>query len=408
MQDWLNSFKHGTSLVYRRYFKDFEKFMDKSGAEMLKEARANALDAERWFFYPTKVFEFYKTLEKVQAQGKHGKPLSEAARAGAVVAVQSFFSFYGVRLDMKRFKRRDAKLSHPKVERKKHQLLRDEVNALMRAGDIRDRAILALGFMGQDESTVAGLRIEQFEGRLGVRQIEFIDLTRPKTNAPIKLLLTREVQQILQDYMVSLKTHEGWLFPGYKDTQIKPQQCNEVFKSLCDKAAIVGNGKRLSYHRLRMWFSTILKNKVSDDIIDLMQGHIVRYGGAYLADDDITLRELMNSAGVENLLRLQEASPQNGFVKELEEQKQIIQKQQEQIQILRESDARSHREMIWMRKRLSAMGYKTPVREMTEFHPKPKEGDVNSHEPKSETEKLKDEVGELRREIEALKKAQKG
>jgi hypothetical protein len=196
-------------------------------------------------------------------------------------------------------------MKKPKVERKKHQLLVDEVESMLRVANVRDKAIFFLGMCGQDESTVAGLRVEQFEGKLNGEKLEFVDLLRPKTNEEILLVLTPEVQDILAAYIKSLGKKEGWLFLGYKKRHIQPSLCNDIFKDLCKRAQVKEpNGKRLSYHCCRMWFSMQLRGRVSDDIIDLLTGHALRYQGAYMEDVE-KIRKLLTEADIVNALRLQ-------------------------------------------------------------------------------------------------------
>jgi hypothetical protein len=334
--------------------------------------------------------------------------------------VRAFFTYHDLQLSFKKFMKKDARLAKPQVVQKKHFLVPNELQRLFRIASAREKAVLALGAMGQDRSTVARLKVEQFTGKLGATQLEFVDEIREKTNASIKILLTPEVQRILSDYIVSLKRHEGWLFEGYKTHHFKPDQCNDVFKALCEKAEVKDNGRRLSFHCLRMWFSTQLRNKVDRDIIDLLTGHEVRFGGAYLADDETKLREQMSNAGVEDLLRLQEGS-HNGLSKDLEEQKAKLAEQAKTIESLQE-------ELDAYKADMDAVRLKFPLTEEERARAKPlftqkgpmKIREVKIYESKKpivapdavlKEEKaspnVHDEIAELRREIEALKKVQK-
>jgi hypothetical protein len=201
-------------------------------------------------------------------------------------------------------------MKRPKPERKKHQLVGSEIDALFRIADLRDKAILALGLTGQDESTVSSLRIEQFGNKLSGEDLELVDLVRPKTNEDILLLLTPEVQDIVGTYLKTLKSDGGWLFPGYKGKHINPEQCNGVFQELCEAANIKDAERRLSFHCCRMWLSSQLRNVVSDDIIDLLTGHQTRFGGAYLGDTQ-QIRKSLVQAKVVDILRLQTPAKQD-------------------------------------------------------------------------------------------------
>lgn len=71
-----------------------------------------------------------------------------------------------------------------------------------------------------------------------------------------------------------------------------------------------------------MWFSTQLRNKVSDDIIDLLTGHTTRYAGAYLGDAEKTLVEIESQ--ITESLRLQHIINSNGIRKELSKHETTI------------------------------------------------------------------------------------
>jgi len=338
-KDWLTSCSKSTADAYKRYFTLFEEFMGKSGEAMLKEARSLAADPETLDYYPKKVFEFYKYLEagnvKVwersssrAARTAKVKPLSQNTCRTAITSIQSFFAFNNLPINLKKFKAKAPKLQRPQPEKRKRLLLSNEIQLLFRLANAREKAILAIGCMGQDASTTVSLQIEQCTDKLQGAQLEFIDMLRPKANERILLLLTCEVQRILSDYVRTLKRSTGPLFEGYQSEALKPDQTNDIFKLLCAKASIKENGKRVSFHCLRMWFSTQLRNKVSDDLIDLMTGHQPRFGGAYIADDESKLRELLKSANVEDLLKLSEAPP---MTPEIAEMKKTISELQQQV-----------------------------------------------------------------------------
>jgi len=434
VESWLATCSPNTKTCYTSYFKLFESFIKKSGSEMIVEGRKYAIDPEKIDYYSLRVFEFYRHLlsGRVKAkvmgsvEGRAGgwtgrykdKPLSQHTARTAVSAVRSFFAFHNLPINLKKFTRKDARMRKPQVEKKKHQLVAGEIHSLFRIADARDKAILALGLMGQDESTVASLRLEQFDGKLACEKLEFIDTLRQKTNEQTKILLTTEVQNILVDYIISIGKHTGWLFQGYKKSHITEQLCNEIFKRLCEQSEIRDNGKRLSFHCCRMWFSTQLRNKVSDDIIDLLTGHEVRFGGAYLADDETKLRQLLTEANVQDLLQLQEGS-HNGLSKEVEEQKAKLSEQAKTIESLQE-------ELTAYKADMDALRLKFPLTEEERARAKPfpiqkgamKIREVKIYEPKKPpvvldavlreaSPNVHDEIAELRREIEALKKAQK-
>lgn len=326
VERWLNTCIPSTKHVYEIYFRAFENYVGKSGEQILVEHRknlANLKNPDATDIYPEKVFLFYRHLlsGEIKAKlmgskkGNHGgwtgkfrdKGLSQNTARAAITGIQSFFSYNNMPMNLKKFTRKDQRMNDPRSEHKKHLLLSSEIEALLKVANMRDKAILALGLMGQDESTIASLTIEMFEGKVNGTQLELIETVRPKTNKEIMLLLTREVQDILKTYIQSLDRKNGVLFQGYKDRSIKPKLCNDQFRTLCRQAGIKnGNGKRLSFHCCRMWFSTVLRNKISDDIIDLLTGHAQRFKGAYLGEEN--LPELLTKAHIEDLLRFQPAA----------------------------------------------------------------------------------------------------
>jgi integrase len=317
---WLDTCPRSKN-TYGRYFKQFEEYVGKSGAQMLKEQRELIRDPETADVYAEKLYQFYgyllsgevKCRARGSIKGRSGgwsgkyadKPISQGTAHTTVSSVQSFFAFYNMEISLKKYTKRNAKMRKPQPEKQKHQLLENEIDSLIKAASLRDRAILCLGLMGQDESTVSGLAIEQFNGRLNAERLEFLRLLRPKTNEKIVLLLTPEVQQILSTYIKSLGKAEDWLFPGYKDRHIQPSLCDDIFKKLCEMVQVQQqDDEQLSFHCCRKWFSAQLRNRVSDDLIDLLTGHAVRFEGAYLGNLEKT-RETLTDANVTNLLKLQ-------------------------------------------------------------------------------------------------------
>lgn len=318
VEEWLQSYTSlRTKRNYGRYFKLFEQFQGKSGTEMLSEARRFTADPDKANIYPLKIMEFHAYLLKLKAQrtgsvrGRCGgttgtfkdKTLSQLTAKLAVAAVQSFFSFHNLPLNLRRFKRQNKVLQHAKPEKKKHELTGIEIQKLFDLANLRDKCVLGLGLMGQDESTIAGLRTADFEGKLNGSSLEFIESVRPKTNAEVCIVLTVEVQNLLRTYLTTVKS--GWLFQGYKNSHIENTLPDKIFKSLCEKAKIVDNGRRLSFHCCRLWFSAQLRNRVSDDIIDKLTAHELRFGGAYVPSTLAKLRELLTEADLPELLKLQ-------------------------------------------------------------------------------------------------------
>jgi integrase len=313
VQAWLDACSINTRYVYRTYFTMFSEYMKKSGQEMLDEYRSQIPNPnpEIYDYYPTKIFEFYKLLlsgkikvkKMGSTKGKRGgwtgkykdKPLSQQTCRTAINSVQSFFAFYNLPINLKKFIKKDVRMKKPKPERKKHQLLAPEIDSLFKVASLRDKAILALGLMGQDESTVTAFRIEQFDDKVSGKTLEIVETTRPKTNEDILLILVPETQDILRTYIKTLGVKRGWLFSGYKNQHVNAQLANDVFQELCEKAGIKDNQKRLSFHCCRMWFSAQLRNKVSDDLIDALTGHVTRYGGAYFGDIEKTKQSLLEA-----------------------------------------------------------------------------------------------------------------
>jgi len=311
VEKWLSVCRSSTRAVYKGHIAKFESYMQKSASQILQEYRKEFTNPETADNIPQKVFEFYRALLdgeiKTQKRGHKNlgytnKTYSQKAAKTIVSAVQSFFAFHNLPIKLKKFTAKDPRMRKPRVEHKKHQLLQPQIASLISVASIRDQAILSLGLMGQDESTIASLKIEQFEGKLSAEKLEIVECFRPKTNEELWILLTPEVQQIVAKYITSLRKNEGWLFSGYNGNSIKSAQCNKIFKQLCQKLNIKPqNSKRLTFHCCRMWFSAQLKNTVSDDLIDRLTGHTVRFEGAYLGDVEKT-RELLEEAKVSELL----------------------------------------------------------------------------------------------------------
>ena len=318
VEEWIETFSsHSTKQTYRSSFKRFEQFTGKTGTEMIAEQRKLLQNPDTADTYNRKVFAYYERLLESKAKltggvkGRAGgttgrlkeKTLSQLTAKHAVTVVQSFFAFYNVPISLRKFNRKDVRMQRPRVERKKHQLTSPEIRRLFNVADLRDKCVLALGLIGQDESTVAGLKTTDFTGKLDAVRLEFAEIVRPKTNSEILLVLTPEIQAMLKTYIATVKG--PWLFEGHNNKQIENGQPNKIFRALCSKAGLMDNGKRLSFHCCRLWFSAQLRNKISDDLIDLMTGHVLRYNGAYIPEEHDQLRKLLTDAGIIDLLNLQ-------------------------------------------------------------------------------------------------------
>lgn len=286
---------------------------------MVDEARRLWQNPETADTYALKVFQYQQALlgEKAKLSGSipgraggttgklKDKTISQLTAKYASAVVQSFFAFHNVPLNMKKFKKKDARTQRPKVERKKHLFTLPELQKIFQVASLRDKCVIALGLAGQDESTVASLKTEQFNGKLG-GTLELVELTRPKTNTDILMVLTPETQNLLKAYIQTIKP--GWLFPGYNAKHFENGQPNKILKALCDKVAITDNGRRVSFHCLRLWFSARLRNKISDDVVDQLTGHQVRFGGAYVSDDPEAMKKSLTDAGIIDLLTIEQAN----------------------------------------------------------------------------------------------------
>lgn len=345
VEEWLQTFtSKATRDSYASSFKRFQEFTGKTGMAMIEEQRVLIRDPDTVDTYGRKIFAFFqhlltsKAIETGSVKGRAGgttgrlreKTLSQSTAKHAVVVVQSFFAFHNLGISLKKFSRKDVKMQRPRIERKKHQLTAPEIKQLFNVAGLRDKCILALGLMGQDESTVAGLKKEDFTGKLDGVRLEFAELTRPKTNSEILLALTPEVQSMLKTYIATV---EGpWLFPGYRKKHVENGQPNKIFTDLCAKAGLVDNGKRLSFHCCRLWFSARLRNKVSDDLIDYMTGHVLRFNGAYIPQETEQLRRLLTDAGILELLDLQgHEAKEDELAKEVATLRALVGHQAEQL-----------------------------------------------------------------------------
>ena len=330
-QKWLSVCRKSTRKVYRSTFTKFENFMHKTADQMLAEHRTCILNPETADTYPLAIFNFYQALldGEIKTHYKNTVYTQKAAKT-IISGVQSFFAFHNLSMSLKKYIQKDPRMKNPKVQNKKHQLLTSEISALFKIASIRDKIILALGLSGQDESTISQLRIEEFNDKLKCVTLEFIETVRPKTNEDLLIPLTPETQELMKDYLKTLNRNESWLFQGYQNKPIKPSLCNDIFKQLCQQAQIKPQtNKRLTFHCCRMWFSAQLKNKISDDFIDLMQGHKVPNSGAYLGDINKTRQTLLDS-NILNLLRFQQTfvnnETQQNLIERVEQQEKQLER----------------------------------------------------------------------------------
>jgi integrase len=333
VQEWLSSYSSAsTKQSYSSSFKRFCEFCGKSGTQMIDEARRLWQNPETADAYALKVFQYQQALlnEKAKLTGSvkgraggttgklKNKNISQLTAKYATAVVQSFFAFHNVPLNMKKFKKKDARTQRPKVERKKHLFTLPELQKLFQVANLRDKCVIALGLAGQDESTIASLGTDLFNGKLGGITLELVELTRPRTNTDILMVLTPETQNLLKAYIQTIKA--GWLFPGYNSKHFENGQPNKILKALCEKTGITDNGRRVSFHCLRLWFSQRLRNKISDDLIDLFTGHVPRFGGAYVSDDPEPLKKQIIEAGIIDLLKIEQTAVPTTEIEMLKEQ----------------------------------------------------------------------------------------
>jgi integrase len=394
-EEWLSAHKGKNSFyIYKTGMRCFADFMKKSHDVMLAEHREALKDPLTSDTYAKHLFAFSQHL----FSGGLGKTLSQNSVKTYIVAVQSFFAFNNSPIDFKKFLAKDARLRRPQVLKRKHIFNIAEIEALFRISDPKEKAMLALGLMGQDRSTVASMKLEEFVGLLGCRQIEFIDFSRPKSNLPIKIILTPEVQHFISDYIVRLGRHEGWLFDGYQDKHMNPSQLNSLFNELCQKAGLVDDHRAISFHCLRKTFSSRLQTiGISSDLIDGFIGHSVRYGAAYsLLDNDDLLRTQLEAAHIQDALRILPTSMNNHVGERVAELERVVHEYQLQEKVLMDKLREYDPKFFASNHEPSTKPAEVPVRDVKDYTP--------SKKPKKS---LQEQIAELQAKIEALEKSQK-
>jgi integrase len=225
--------------------------------------------------------ERYDQLVRFFSHGykKQGKPV--AARE-AVVALKSFFSKNSIPLTVKS----PRKI----VEKDRSRLLIDEVKALLRFCDVREKAFTLLMLQtGSRPLPLLSLTYEDIKadfesGNLPVR-IHFPIFKVKGQYWPYTVLFGRDAYEALQDYlklrelngekitdksplMRKAKTYEAETYPGLS------RICNKLTRA----AYMLGINKKITPHTFRRTFQTIMEQHMPVNWVDRLMGH-VRYRG---------------------------------------------------------------------------------------------------------------------------------
>jgi len=293
VEKWLSEYDEKVRKEFETRFRRFEKYTKKTGAQLLYEAVKNRDDPIRRDDVASLLYQFGRDMldgkvpQRARGYKTEGKliqkPYSQKSVEVILGSIRAFFSRYDVNVKLKEFKRKDARMRHPRPATTKYFFTGEDLGKIFEMANARDKSVLCIGLLGQDESTTASLKIEDILDKLSGEKVELVKTVRQKTNTDSILMLTPECQGILKLYIDSLGRSEGWLFPGYQDDHIEAVECNRILKTLVKAANIKNGEERVTFHCLRAWFSTILKNLgVDPDIVNLLQGHQVSYDQAYL------------------------------------------------------------------------------------------------------------------------------
>jgi len=327
VQYWLDTCKNPkTKGLYNQRFKSFESWIGKTGKELLnlrrRQIKSEDITEKQWV--EKKAVDFYEEL--------CGRMASHTAWS-YVTAVRSFFATFGkeIQLNIKPFMKR-AGTATPIAESQKHPFTQDELRKMFHVANLKEKTVLLFGVQtGLSAGELTKMKIEDFNGWLDKEPpIGPIEIVRRKEDTKIFLMVGRELAETLKQYFQSLKNehppqNSGWLFSTHiagkrQEKHWKNSEPDRIIKRLARRANIQPLGKTIiRYHGLRAYFDDMCKTMgISQDHIDMMVGHKVRYNQAYTLQTH--LRELYAKAEPRLSLSTAPTIQNHKRVQELEKQ----------------------------------------------------------------------------------------
>lgn len=328
---WLNSISEDSRKQMTFWFDTFLKFTGKTAKELLHIRRNEISTGDLNNYVEQGLTAFYEALTTGKIKTKQGKPYSENSAKAFCASVKSFFSFYGMPLRKKTFKKGKKAIVESK---KRHLFLKEELAQVLQRASLRDKAVIILGTMGLDASSVSERKIQDFKG-MTVEEFFVASYIRPKTRQKGLIIPIREARQILAEYIKTLPRNEGWLFTGYQKRHLSAEAVNDLFVKLCNGLIEVGEGEQVNFHCLRKYFSSQMQGVLPQILIDFCQAHSLSANQkAYVEFTFDKVKEIYEKSHAEEYLRIQPITD-NGSKIELQKQKETMETLMESMKAMK-------------------------------------------------------------------------
>lgn len=334
-EKWLQNLTNESRGNMKAWFETFERFTGKTATELIETRRAELKEGSLNCYIDDALVAFFEALTKGEVQTlKTGRPrkdgkteyefkkLSEATAQAMTASVKSFFSYYKLPIMRGSCKKGKKKIIH---ETRRYLFRKPELQQIFNRANLKEKTMLILGTLGLDASTVVSLECEQFQGKLGGSQIEIVRYIRKKTGEQGIILLTREAQKIIGDYLQAEGRVKGFLFQGYsKTSHIVKETPNVVLHRLCKNLIEPQKGEQIAFHGLRKWFSSTMQDYLPQALIDLCQAHALsEQDKAYIEFPDEKIREIVQNRNAEEALAIMQTNG-NALKPQIEKQQQVI------------------------------------------------------------------------------------
>ena len=256
-----------TRKTYVRALEMFEKYMDKTISEIIKERREDFKNDDITLRrrLDRKVERFYVWL--INEKGM--KPNTAYAY---ITGIKSIMSFYDVNLKLKIKKRRSKTNDFvPSIK---------QLREIYEIGNLTEKTIVAT-------ATHIPLRINDFNEIKKTHVLPLLDAeefpvyfefeTR-KTKTTMPCFVTEETMKLLRKYIKTLREDNEYLFQGRGKSKLDEDSINRALKNLVKQADIDTRGKRVRFHLFRKVFISVGRNMIglSDDQIKMLTGKAVK------------------------------------------------------------------------------------------------------------------------------------
>ena len=160
----------------------------------------------------------------------------------------------------------------------KRYLDNDEIRLILELASNQQKLAILLGYQcGLLPSDIVSLTWEKLNLDWDdERDFIHVENMREKTGAKHVFVLNPDLFHYLRAHWVDIeKPESGWVFRGYRDSNMTRRNLNQFFKELAVKALGESQGKELVFKDLRDCYNeAILDSGVNEEVKDTLMGHL--------------------------------------------------------------------------------------------------------------------------------------